>query len=531
MPTLKIDNREVSVEAGATVLDAARKLGIEIPTLCHRDGCTPNTSCLACVVRVNGAARLVPSCATKAADGMNVESETPDVKHARKTALELLLADHAGDCRAPCQNVCPAHMDIPTMIRLIAAGRYRQALEVVKEKIALPAALGRICPELCEKGCRRASMDEAVSICRLKRFVADTDLASPEPYLPSLAPASGKAVAIVGSGPAGLSAAYYLLQLGHAVVVYDEHELPGGPLRYALAPDKLPPEVVDAEVEIIRRLGAEFRCGVKVGAALSVADLRGQFDAVLLAVGEVDAAKAATLGVPLAGKGLKTDRHSMMTATPGLFAAGGAVSPSKHAVRSVGEGRSASVAIDLFLRGMMPEAPHVAFTVRLGVLNDAEVAALTAGAGIQGRAPGTVVAALDVPAAVTEADRCLGCDCGKLQGCDLRRWSMAYDASPTAYKLERRPFERVDSHPLVRYEPGKCIACGLCVQIAERSREPLGLTFVGRGLAIRVAAPLNGAMSDALRTVAEECIAACPTGALCHKDGRERRGAGLEKRT
>src|SRR3569833_2021438 len=126
MPTLKIDDREVTVPAGATVLDAARQLGIDVPNLCHMEGCQPNTSCLACVVRVNGAARLVPSCATVAADGMRVESETPAVRKARRTALELLLADHAGDCMAPCQTTCPARMDIPTMIDQINLGEMRE---------------------------------------------------------------------------------------------------------------------------------------------------------------------------------------------------------------------------------------------------------------------------------------------------------------------------------------------------------------------------------------------------------------------
>src|SRR5450631_1308535 len=119
MVTLKIDNRDVTVPDGSTVLDAARSLGIDVPALCHHEGYDANTSCLCCIVRVNGGKRLVPSCATRAVEGMSVESETQDIRAARKMALELLLADHAGDCRAPCQNVCPAKMDIPTMIRQI----------------------------------------------------------------------------------------------------------------------------------------------------------------------------------------------------------------------------------------------------------------------------------------------------------------------------------------------------------------------------------------------------------------------------
>src|ERR1035437_4867912 len=119
MPKLKIDNRPIEVPPGTTILAAAAKLGIQIPTLCHLEGCDPQTSCLVCLVKINNASRLVPSCATVAQEGMEVESETAEVRSFRRAALELLLGEHAGDCYAPCQNVCPAHMDIPTMMRNI----------------------------------------------------------------------------------------------------------------------------------------------------------------------------------------------------------------------------------------------------------------------------------------------------------------------------------------------------------------------------------------------------------------------------
>lgn len=517
MPRIKIDNREVEIEAGKTVLDAARKLGIDIPTLCHADGCEPNTSCLVCLVRVNNGHRLVPSCATKVHDGMSVESETPEIHDARRTALELLLADHAGDCQAPCTNVCPAHMDIPLMIRQIHAGELREALITVKQRIALPAVLGRICPELCEKGCRRGAMDASVSICRLKRYVADVDLASDAPYLPGKDAASGKSVGIIGTGPTGLAAAWYLLQKGHRVVLYDDAELAGGALRYHVGQEKLPWDVLDAEIDMVRRLGAEFRQKVRVGADVSLYELRQQHDAALVAVGELTAPKAQSLGLEMAGKGLKIDKGSMLTSLPGVFAGGAAIMPFKHAIRACADGRSASVAIDQFVRGMEPRAPHSAFTVRLGVLDDVELAQFTHGASPEQRAPGDVLVALTEGRAHGEAGRCLNCDCSKLHSCSLRKWSDAYDAGISTFKMERRPFERVEDHPHVVYESGKCISCGLCVQIAQNEGEPLGLTYVGRGFAIRIGVPMSGALSEALKKVAEKCARACPTAALSMK--------------
>ena len=142
MPRITIDNQPIEVEAGATVLAAARRLGIDIPALCFLEGRAPQTSCMACLVKVDGGSRFLPACATVVREGMHVESETDEVRKARRTAIELLLGDHLGDCIAPCQAACPAHMDIPRMIRLVAGGRIREAAATAKERIPLPAVLG-----------------------------------------------------------------------------------------------------------------------------------------------------------------------------------------------------------------------------------------------------------------------------------------------------------------------------------------------------------------------------------------------------
>ncbi len=516
MPTIRIDNTEVTVDEGDTILDAARKLGIDIPTLCYRDDCDPNTSCLVCVVRVNGSPRLVPSCATRAVNGMVVESETESVHAARRTALDLLLADHAGDCLAPCTNVCPAHMDIPTMIRQISAGDFRDALITVKETIALPAVLGRICPELCEKGCRRAALDQAISICRLKRFVADEDLASSQPYLPEKRPPTGKSIAIVGSGPTGLSAAWYLLRDGHDVTVFDQRPQPGGTLRYVVPERDLPRDVLDAEIDIIRRFGARFELGAQVGQGnLAIANLLARHAAILLAVGEIDKPTATSLGVDYLGKGIKVDKSTWMTSIPGVFAAGTALAPFPHYIRAVAEGREAAHVIDLYARGLHPAPEPGQWTVRLGVLAEYELAAFNAGAAPDPRADKAADnAGLPNPAAVREANRCLSCDCGKLDGCLLREYSVKYNASQSRLKTDRKPYERIVTQDSVIYESGKCIACGLCVQITQREGKDLALTHVGRGFQVKIGVPFDQPLSDALQGIAEKVVEACPTGAL-----------------
>jgi len=541
MPQLTIDGQLVEVPEGTSVLEAARHAGITIPTLCHRPGKPPLTSCFVCVVRVNGGARLLPSCATPVAEGMVVESETPEVHAARRTALELLLGDHLGDCVGPCQSTCPAHMDIPRMIRQIAAGQVREALITVKERIALPAVLGRICPELCEKACRRGQADAPVSICLLKRHVADLDLASGDPYRPECAPPSGKRVAIVGAGPAGLAAAYYLAQAGHACTLFDEHPLPGGMLQYGVPEALLPRDLLQAEIHLILRLGVEFQGGVRLGESLSLEELRARHDAVLIATGPTAPEAVRALGLEPGRQGIQVDRHTLATTLPGVYAAGAAVLPSRHAVRAVGDGRTAARAIHHYLSGSPEPARDRPFTVQMGRLQADELAPFLANASPDPRVSPTAEAAPPAPQewgepdpvappasgglgglspdqAVRESRRCLHCDCHKQETCALRRHAIAYGARPNEYRGERRDYRVEQTHPEIVYEPGKCIACGVCVQIATEAREELGLTFIGRGLNVRVAVPLNEALRQGLRRVALACADACPTAALRRKD-------------
>ena len=280
MVTLTIDGRPVSAEDGTTVLAAAERLGIRIPTLCHVPGIEPAASCFVCAVQIEGRRNLSPACAMPVADGMVVSTDTPDVRSARKIALELLLSDHAGECVAPCAARCPAGLDIPGFVYGIATGDNSRAMEVIGEKLALPGSLGRICPRLCEQECRRCDLDQGLAIGALHRYAADHDR-----YLPPCAKATGKSVAIVGAGPAGLAAAWHLLQRGHACTLFDAQPLAGGMLRYGIPAFRLPKDALDAEIDVIRELGATFHMGERWGRDFSLAELRGRHDAVFLAIG------------------------------------------------------------------------------------------------------------------------------------------------------------------------------------------------------------------------------------------------------
>ncbi|MBN2508101.1 MAG: FAD-dependent oxidoreductase [Verrucomicrobia bacterium] len=670
---LTIDGRPVQVDPGQTVLDAARKLGIAIPTLCHVDGFPPAASCFVCAVKIEGRPNLWPACALPATEGMVVINDADEVRDARKTALELLLSDHTGDCIGPCRLGCPARLDIPNFISRIAAGDSRRANAIVTDDLTLPASLGRICPRLCEQRCRRCDLEQALSIRNLHRFAADQQRDAGLPHLPPKDPPTGKRVAIVGAGPAGLAAAYHLLRRGHDAVLLDAHPLAGGMLRYGIPEFRLPRRVLDAEIGVIQKLGGQLRLGVRLGQDVTLDNLRREFDAVFLAVGaqgsrglgcpgeelaasalgfleeiahgrpprlgpevvivgggntamdasrsavrlgaasvrvlyrrtrrempclmeEVEAAEAEgvkvefliaperlerkggqlrltclrmELGppdesgrarpVPVPGSAFDIEASSVIAAIgqtvsltarhipdlqfstwgiavkpqtletnlPGVFAGGDGVIGPDLAVRAVAAGKLAAASIHQFLMGdKVAGAPELIHSV-MGKLDETELAELFRDIEGAARTPmpqlppsesratfAEVELGFSPEAAAAESKRCLGCGCGKALNCRIRQYAAEYHADPGRFGGERRLFRRDLTHPEVVYEPGKCILCGACVQVALEAGDDLGLAFFGRGFATSVAVPFNRPMAEALKTCAKRAAEVCPTGAI-----------------
>ncbi len=674
--SLTIDGQKVEVAPGATILAAARKLGIVIPTLCHVEGFAPSASCFICAVKIEGRPGLSPSCAMPAAEGMKIATNSEEVRAARKTALELLISDHTGDCVGPCKTGCPARLNIPNFITGVATGDLRAAAEIVTDDLTLPASLGRVCPRLCEERCRRCDMEGALSIRNLHRFTADTDRKTPAPYLPKKEKATGKRVAIVGAGPAGLAAAHHLLRRGHGAVLFDAHPQPGGMLRYGIPSFRLPRHVLDAEVGMIRALGGELRLGRKLGRDVSLEELRRDFDAVLLAVGaqgsrglgcpgeelampavdflekiedgqppaigndaiivgggntamdacrcavrlgaknvrvlyrrtrrempclreEVEAAEEEgvkieylvapvklerkngkltltcqrmELGapdasgrrapVPVAGSefeveaacviaaigqmvnfdkksagemafskwGIAVDPRTLATNLPGVFAGGDAVTGPDLAVRAVADGKLAAASIDQHLKGESVIGAPEAVNVLMGKLNEEEMAELFRDIEQAPRAPmphlpmekrlatfEEVELGFPPDVAALEPNRCLGCGCGKAIPCRLRAYATEYGVDPNRFDGEKRHFARDTTHPDIIFEPGKCIMCGACIQVAIAAGEDVGVSFFGRGFGARITVPFDKPMAEALKTSAKRAAEVCPTGAIMLK--------------
>ncbi|MCP4853114.1 MAG: FAD-dependent oxidoreductase [Fuerstiella sp.] len=520
MVKVTIDNREVDVPADSNIIDAAAKLGVEIPTLCYLKGYEASNSCQVCTVKDSRTGRLISACGTTVVEGMEIDNETEEINDVRRTALELLLSEHVGDCRAPCDFACPAHMDIPLMLQQISDETLRDAITTVKEDIALPAVLGRVCPKPCEKGCRRKGADSPVAICDLKRYVADVDLATADPYLPPCKPESGKRVAVVGAGPSGLAGVYYLRRAGHACTLIEKNAALGGRLRTEESEEELPRDVLDAEVAQIVRLGVELRMQTSVTMKEQLDALHTEFDAVLLAIGKTMPDDVKQLGIRAGRKGIDVDRETYSTNRRGVFAVGNALRGKGMVVRSTADGKEAAFIINQFLSGMKDLDLGYEFSSRIGRVESGEIDEFLAGSISADRSIPDFGTNYDQADAAEQSDRCFDCTCSSHGNCKLERWSEFYGADPNRFPRERRPYEVVGRESSVLFEPGKCIKCELCIKIAERAQEPLGLAFVGRGFDILLSVPFEGEMDEALTKVANDCVDACPTAALSFAEGR-----------
>ena len=207
---------------------------------------------------------------------------------------------------APCKAACPAHVPVQGYLKLAAQGRYTDALELIKKENPFPAVCGRICNKRCEEECTRASVDEAVAIDEVKRFIADHDLQEDTRFVPKMVNQIGRPytekIAVIGAGPAGMSCAYYLANKGYPVTVFDRNPVPGGMLTLGIPSFRLEKDVLNAEIDILKEMGVEFKCGVEVGKDVTIQQLRDEgYKGFYLAIGAQKSAKLGVTGEELEG--------------------------------------------------------------------------------------------------------------------------------------------------------------------------------------------------------------------------------------
>ena len=282
---IKLNDKSVDATTDQTILEVAQNNKLEIPTLCDDDYLEPYGSCWVCVVKVKGKG-FVPSCATKVYDGMEIDTQSKDVFAVRKMALELLLSDHYADCSAPCSLACPAQVDIQGYVALINNNLFHEATKLIKQRLPIPLSVGRVCPAFCEEECRRQLVEEPIAIRQIKRYAADKDLEDAQnTYVPEVEEPTGKDVAIVGAGPAGLSVAYFLAQKGHRCKIFEAQPKSGGMLRYGIPEFRLPKKILDKEIEQIKKVGVDIKNNLKLGRDFTLQFLYKGFDAIFLGLG------------------------------------------------------------------------------------------------------------------------------------------------------------------------------------------------------------------------------------------------------
>jgi ferredoxin len=487
VPTLTINNQTVQVDEGTTLLQAARAMDIEVPTLCYWEGVRPMNSCMLCVMRNADNGTLVPSCSTVCVDGMNIETDSGDVANARKDVLELIISEHVGDCEAPCSHTCPASMNIPVMMREIYDSDYDSAAYTVTNGLVFPWTLGYICPAPCENPCRRKSYDETMKIRQLHRNVAER-AQEENPELLETPEDSGRSVAIIGAGITGMAASWVLRKQGHAVTIYERESIAGGKMQH-MTEEELPKHVLNAEIANIEKIGVKFELNREINGNGDLDALQENYDAVILACNEV--------GKP-GGKVFEAKEHKL------------------H-VRAVGNGKTTAQWVNRYLDTVVPDPEPKLFNCKIGKMTKDQLENMRE--HTENFEHMTVSPKEDDPLLDTqqEAGRCLHCDCRKRVSCGLRKWASDYGAEKRRYKTTEEQDFRILGRGNVLFEPGKCIRCGLCVAIAEKHGEDIGLSFIGRGFDMEIRVPFDHDFDEALKNSADECVEACPTAAIAFK--------------
>ncbi len=378
-----------------------------------------------------------------------------------ETLADEILTRCRGEGPANCVGRCPLHVDARGYVQLTREGKFREALQLVRDKLPFPGVLGYVCAHPCELHCKRIDEDSAIRIRDIKRFLAGWEPGDPQHIL-DCEPPTGRRVAVVGGGPAGLLAAHDLRRRGHAVTVFEKQDEIGGCLIHKLPEWRLPREVTRRDLSVIAALGIEVRTGVEIGREVSLERLRGEYDAVLVLAGfdgGQDLLDAATSGLAGGARGtLAADPYTCETGVPGVFAGGDAVSGPSTVIQALALGRRAAESAHRYLAGADVradrEAPLPARLLWTLEIEEAE--------RLRRERTPVMLQPFNAPMteqeAVEEAARCLDCTCGLcVKDCEFLT---TYCDSPR--KLARQVLSGVVDSRVMVYS---CNICSLCAQV------------------------------------------------------------------
>lgn len=488
-----LDGMAVESPDGETILEAAHKVGVAIPTLCWSGACGSQARCMICSVEDESSSRLLPACAATPQPGVSILTASPKVVAHRKTTLGWLLGEHRGDCLAPCQLACPAGLDVPAILAGMEAGDSSVARQAMGSQLALSEVLGYLCDAPCERVCHRGRVDESVAIRSFERL--------PVANVKTRPGREGVVrVVVVGGGVSGLATAEYLALGGASVSIFEAADRLGGSLLLAIAESKLPEGVLDRALRRLDSLGVTSRIGRTIKKS-ELNHLQESFDAVVWAPGGPPDADAQG-SLPEAG---------LQDGMGERYVVGGALRGGRSVAAHVGDARRVAAAI---LSQPLPIFRERFSTSILPMNADEWTPFLH-----QRQAGGSLLAPLgpgetaSPDTVVAEASRCLQCSCPALSICDLRKLAMAERVRPVRSGGRRRAGRR-DDHPRLILESGKCIACGICVARCLEWPELPGLGWHGRGTDLTIQPPPGVTLNDAVGEHGEELAESCPTGAL-----------------
>jgi len=253
---------------------------------------------------------------------------------------------------APCKGACPGGIDVPRYVRFIGEGKFGEALAVIREKIPFPSVCGYVCHHPCEAKCNRGQYEEPIAIRDLKRFAAEHGNGLWRHYS-RVAPSTGNRVAIIGSGPAGLTAGYYLAKQGHEVTVFEELPEPGGIMRVGISEYRLPREVLNAEIKVIEEVGVDIKTNIRIESPDKL--FEQGYNAVFMSIGTHQVASMGVEGKdspePIGGTDFNTDPDTLATSREGIFTGSDAITGPALVIEAIASGRKAATSIDKYLGG------------------------------------------------------------------------------------------------------------------------------------------------------------------------------------
>lgn len=520
-----IDKIKIRVSEDLNLWQAAKAQNILIPALCYMEEFPHTTSCMVCMVWDNPQQKLIPSCSVKVEEGMDIETNNQKVQDIRKSSIELLLAEHLGDCIAPCQQICPAHPHIPQMIRNIRSGQIEDAFKSIKKELIFPLVLGYICSAPCETGCRRNQLDSGISICRLHRLAALNQLDCSQPFIPESKTATGKNIAVIGAGPSGLAGAFTLSLDGHKVTLFEQNTTPGGSIISKKYQEVLSETKAHKEIQSLLLPAINLNFGTKMGKIENIIKLKKNYDAVLITIGKQETATLKEWNFDTTKEGIQIKSGSFETSVSGIFAAGSIIKENNLIVKSVAQGKEAARSITEFLNPQNSQLNKVRFNSRMRKIKPEEIGEYFYwSTNNQNQTEKINPELFNLDEAVKEAYRCFSCDCKKVYSCKLRETATEFSAAQTRTLLKKHKiFKIIHGETDILFEPGKCIKCGICIKTLSKFKMNLpGLSFINRGFEVILNVPFSKTFKEALGVHSQKCIQNCPTSALSNRNRWEK---------